>query len=156
MYPVTVFIERFRAAVSVHIGPCCPALIVFVQMCILLYYWANKMMMMIDWLWLSAHFRSLCTPADIAGGSGSVTGSSAVGFWEAGILENLSSSFALSALFARSESALGRVFRTKELCSKVLIERKWRKDVVRLLIARILVGFTPEDKQLWVPAKLSS
>ena len=27
MHPVTVFIERFRAAVSVHIGPCCPALL---------------------------------------------------------------------------------------------------------------------------------
>ena len=27
MNPVTVFIERFRAAVSVHIGPCCPALL---------------------------------------------------------------------------------------------------------------------------------
>ena len=27
MHPVTVFIERFRAAVSVHIGPCCPALV---------------------------------------------------------------------------------------------------------------------------------
>ena len=27
MQPVTVFIERFRAAVSVHIGPCCPALL---------------------------------------------------------------------------------------------------------------------------------
>ena len=26
MYPVTVFIERFRAAVSVLIGSCCPAL----------------------------------------------------------------------------------------------------------------------------------
>ena len=25
--PVTVFIERFRAAVSVLIGPCCPALL---------------------------------------------------------------------------------------------------------------------------------
>jgi len=27
MHPVTVFIERFRAAVSVFIGPCCPALL---------------------------------------------------------------------------------------------------------------------------------
>jgi len=27
MHPVTVFIERFRAAVSVLIGPCCPALL---------------------------------------------------------------------------------------------------------------------------------
>ena len=27
MHPVTVFIERFRAAVSVHIGPWCPALL---------------------------------------------------------------------------------------------------------------------------------
>jgi len=26
MHPVTVFIERFRAAVSVFIGPCCTAL----------------------------------------------------------------------------------------------------------------------------------
>ena len=26
-HPVTVFIERFRAAVSVLIGPCCPALL---------------------------------------------------------------------------------------------------------------------------------
>ena len=25
MHPLTVFIERFRAAVSVLIGPCCPA-----------------------------------------------------------------------------------------------------------------------------------
>ena len=24
MHPVTVFIERFRAAVSVLVGPCCP------------------------------------------------------------------------------------------------------------------------------------
>ena len=27
MHSVTVFIERFRAAVSLHIGPCCPALL---------------------------------------------------------------------------------------------------------------------------------
>ena len=27
MHPVTVFIERFRAAVSVFIGPCCLALL---------------------------------------------------------------------------------------------------------------------------------
>jgi len=27
MYPVSVFIERFRAAVSVLIGPCCPAIL---------------------------------------------------------------------------------------------------------------------------------
>ena len=27
MHPVTVFIERFRAAVSVLIKPCCPALL---------------------------------------------------------------------------------------------------------------------------------
>jgi len=46
MHPVTVFIERFRAAVSVFIGPCCSSRIVFAQMCILLYCWANKMMMM--------------------------------------------------------------------------------------------------------------
>ena len=49
MYPVTVFIERFRAAVSVLIGPTllfCSSKIVFMQMYILLYYWANKMMMM--------------------------------------------------------------------------------------------------------------
>ena len=48
MHPVTVFIERFRAAVSVHIGPCSS---VFVQMCILLYYWENKMMMtpLLNW-----------------------------------------------------------------------------------------------------------
>ena len=49
MYPVTVFIERFRAAVSVLIGPCCPALLKpYSCKCkayILLYYWANKMMM---------------------------------------------------------------------------------------------------------------
>jgi len=45
MHPVTVFIERFRAAVSVLIGPCCPANRIR-AMCILLYYWANKMMMM--------------------------------------------------------------------------------------------------------------
>jgi len=36
----------FRAAVSVPVGLRCPALlIVSMQMCILLYYWANKMMM---------------------------------------------------------------------------------------------------------------
>ena len=48
MYPVTVFIERFTAAVSVLIGPTllfCSSKIVFMQMYILLYYWANKMMM---------------------------------------------------------------------------------------------------------------
>ena len=27
MYPVAVFIKRFRAAVSVLVGPCCPALL---------------------------------------------------------------------------------------------------------------------------------
>ena len=46
MHPVTVFIERFRAAVSVLILLSCSSRIVFMQMCILLYYWANKMMMM--------------------------------------------------------------------------------------------------------------
>jgi len=48
MHPVTVFIERFTAAVSVHIGPCCPALLELYscKMCTLLYYWANKMMIL--------------------------------------------------------------------------------------------------------------
>jgi len=27
MHPATIFIERFRATVSVLIGPCCPALL---------------------------------------------------------------------------------------------------------------------------------
>jgi len=47
MYPVTV-IECLRAAVSVLVGPCCHALLNYidVDVCILLYYWANKMMMM--------------------------------------------------------------------------------------------------------------
>jgi len=39
------FIERFRAAVSVLVGPCCPALINCIDVeCIPLYYRANKMM----------------------------------------------------------------------------------------------------------------
>ena len=48
MYPVTVFIERFRAAVSVLIGPCCPALLKshWCKCTYWAYYWANKMMMM--------------------------------------------------------------------------------------------------------------
>ena len=45
MNPVTVFIERFRAAVSVLILLSCSSRIVFVHMCILMYYWANKMTM---------------------------------------------------------------------------------------------------------------
>jgi len=38
-----------KAAVSVLVGPCCPALVNSIDVdlhCILLYYWANKMMMM--------------------------------------------------------------------------------------------------------------
>ena len=46
MHPMTVFIERFRAAVSVQTLLSRSSRIVFVQMCILLYYWAHKMMMM--------------------------------------------------------------------------------------------------------------
>ena len=50
MYPVTVFIERFRASVSVLIGPCCPALLEsYSCKCAYScrpYYWSNKMMMM--------------------------------------------------------------------------------------------------------------
>ena len=42
MYPVTVFITRFRAAVGVLVGRCCPALLKL----LLLYCWANKMVMM--------------------------------------------------------------------------------------------------------------
>ena len=55
--PSNCFITRFRAAVSVLVGPCCPALldIVSMQMCILLYYCANKVMMMNMpfWAWAS-------------------------------------------------------------------------------------------------------
>ena len=46
MHPVTVFIERFRQLL-VFLSDLAVLLfkIVFMQMCILLYYWANTMMM---------------------------------------------------------------------------------------------------------------
>jgi len=67
--PSEVFIERFRPAVSVHIGPQLSrsSRIVFVQMCILLYYWANKMMMiMIVCIWPRQCHYHLKTLSSIA------------------------------------------------------------------------------------------
>ena len=57
---IICFITRFRAADSVLVEPCCPAFLNFLsmQMCILLYYWANKMIMMMK-MWRKLKLATL-------------------------------------------------------------------------------------------------
>jgi len=44
--PSTCFIERFWVAANVLVGPCCPAPLYCIDVDVyMLYYWANKMMM---------------------------------------------------------------------------------------------------------------
>jgi len=52
--PSNCFITCFRAAVSVLDGPCCPALLDCIDVCILLYNWASKMMMMMMMMIMTA------------------------------------------------------------------------------------------------------